>query len=218
MSDILNGLPLVGLISESAEKMLKERNDKRAIDKLVLGFMREAFCYSKKCARGKLPDDEIFSLSYKALNAAARKFDPARGRFFIFAKIYLRWEIKHAWAEKSVVRNAGGPDTCLHDHCEAEDILNEREETIVPEYDHPLDPLESPHSHFDFERVEFNERMAQILPLLRQLNPNERMVIEMRFRTGWDFAKIGREIGRSRERVRQIALEAIEKVKARIAA
>lgn len=213
MSDILDGLPLKGLISESCEKLLCERADKRSLDKLVLGYMREAFCYSKKCARGKLPDDEIFSLSYKALNAAAKRFDCSKGRFFIFAKIYLRWEIKHAWAEKSVVRNADHPDEELP--------IGTDEFLLRPEMDLELTtstrPVESPCAEFDFERVEFNERMAQILPVLRGLSPNERMVIEMRFRTGWDFAKIGREIGRSRERVRQIALEAIQKVKAAIA-
>lgn len=212
MSDILSGLPPVGLISESCERQLRERGDKWALEKLTLGYMREAFCYSKKCARGRLPDDEIFSLSYKALTAAVKRFSPAKGRFFIFAKIYLRWEIKHAWGEKSVVRNSGGPDEPLRT---TENIYDT---AVEADHDSPGSggAIEVQHEDFDFEKVEFNERMEILKPHLRALNKNERMVIEMRFRTGWDFAKIGREIGRSRERVRQIALEAIGKLKAKV--
>lgn len=210
MSDILNGLPLVGLISESCEKLLGQRADKRSMEKLVLGYMREAFCYSKKCARGRLPDDEIFSLAYKALNAAARRFDSAKGRFFVFAKIYLRWEIKHAWGDKSVVRNSTSPD----DHFPSENTEEYMEQ--MGDWDCAMTPPELLREEFDFDKVEFNERMGMIEPHLRALNKNERMVIKLRFHTGWDFARIGVKIGRSRERVRQIALEAISKLRAKV--
>jgi RNA polymerase sigma factor (sigma-70 family) len=183
--------------------------------------MREGFCYSKTCARGKLPDDEIFSLTYKALNAAAKRFDSAKGRFFIFAKIYLRWEIKHAWAEKSLVRNSQEQDAVLPEQDLGRETLHEeRSSHVATDWLTPTNALDEipaeASADFDFEKVEFNEQMNMLRPHILNLNENERMVIDMRFRTGWDFAKIGREIGRSRERVRQIALEAIRKLKEKV--
>jgi RNA polymerase sigma factor (sigma-70 family) len=218
----------VGLISESAEKMLRGSGTQESLHKIVLGFMREGFCYSKTCARGGLDDDEIFSLTFKALSAAARKFDPKKGRFFIFAKIYLRWEMKHARQEKSLVRHGETPDIHLP---EVEDVRagsgDGRDQsnsgtdwdTNPEENDNKLTELPADAVvMFDYDKIEFDERMDMLIPHIKELNENERMVLNLRYSTGWDFARIGKKIDRSRERVRQIALEAIEKLRQKVRA
>ena len=110
MSDsILEQFP-AELDDESAKRHLANHDPETAI----LGSMREAIRYSRKCCRGRIDDGELISLCYDAMKGAARKYNPKYGiSFFAHCKAYIRGEIARHWKKR------GKSDEELDDEGEA---------------------------------------------------------------------------------------------------
>lgn len=68
----------------------------------------------------------------------------------------------------------------------------------------PSDDLTSPG-----EKVEKREQAALLLSAVERLSPDHRRVIELRNFNGLDYAEIARQMGRSRDAVRQIWVRAV---------
>ena len=72
----------------------------------------------------------------------------------------------------------------------------------------------SPSPYSDAERIESSDQLQRIL---RTLSPKEEKVIKMRFGIGAErdhtLEEVGREIGLTRERVRQIQVEALKRLR-----
>ena len=200
---LLNDLPEAHLLTAAQERSLAKRNK----TKLVLHTMREAFVYAKQCCRGGLPDDDIYSLSYAALVSAARRYKPAKGRFFAYAKVFVRGQISREWRNLDTVKNSSmnsdpAPSpiqhVLLHTHEENEtDIPLISENSVEPE----------------FGMIDLRERLALIEPIIREkLTKREQQIIELRYKSGFNFTKIGDLFGLSRQWMEKEHRGAIQKI------
>lgn len=194
MRDLLAGLPEIGAELPDSEQAT-----------LVLHSMREAFFYARKCCRGKLPDDEIYSACYEALCEAARNWQPGGNtRFFGYAKLYIRGRsgLAKLWKSKDVVRNKGGK---YHDEVPFPPEVGEVESEgasgltgmlLVSRLRRNLQE-DAPICEPDIESVQLREEYALLQPMLKQLTDKEQSVISLRYRSGLTFERIGGLLGTS---------------------
>jgi len=191
MSDsILEQFP-AELDDESAKRHLANNDPEAAI----LGSMREAIRYSRKCCRGGIDDGELISLCYDAMKGAARKYNPKFGiSFFAHCKSYIRGEIARHWKKR------GKHDTEFDD-----------EGNAVPRFATEMDTL-------DFDTIDLKERLAIVWPIVeKRLNEPELMVIVLRYRSGFSFEEIGRLRGVTRQAIQRTHSQALSKIKNAIA-
>lgn len=197
---LLRGLPTETLSSET-EVSLARAGDEDSRNELALHNMREAFFYALACAR-TLPPDEIYSLCYKALSAAARNFEPGRtSRFFAFAKPYIRGEIYRTFKRYKVVTKA--------------------ETTEIPvESDEPDDQFEAFQKATtvepDFQTIMAHDEWASLKPLLAALKEKERMVLQLFYQAGLNFRQIGDLLNVSRSDIQATHANAIKKVRCQV--
>lgn len=198
---LLRGLPTETL-SPEIEVSLARAGDEDSRNELALHNMREAFFYALACAR-TLPPDEIYSLCYKALSAAARNFEPGRtSRFFAFAKPYIRGEIYRTFKRYKVVTKA--------------------ETTEIPvESDEPDDQFEAFQKATtvepDFQTIMAHDEWASLKPLLAALKEKERMVLQLFYQAGLNFRQIGDLLNVSRSDIQATHANAIKKVRCQVA-
>lgn len=144
--------------------------------KLAMHSLCEAIPYVYTVSKGQVPQDEILSFSYRALNQAARNFKPGKLRFFCYAKVYLRSELAKWWKEQDIVREASthespGLDSWAH-------------LPITPDTEENADP--------EFNLINIKERWAIVKPLLNKLTERERLVLEMVYIGGFTYTEISR--------------------------
>lgn len=120
--DLLNGLPEIGSLTRA-----QEVESIGSPEILVLHSMREAFYYAKRCCRGGLLDDEIYSACYDALCKAAKNFKPDKIRFFAYAKPYVRGALSTAWRGKDIVKGTKNAMELTECPVDSEDILEKYE-------------------------------------------------------------------------------------------
>jgi len=178
------------LDDETAKRHLANADPESAI----LGSMREAIKYSRKCCRGRIEDGELISLCYDAMRGAARKYNPKFGiSFFAHCKAYIRGEI---------IR-----------HRKKNGAIDPREEGYIeqPKFVGEFDTL-------DFDAIDMKERLAIIWPIVeKRLNEAELMVIVLRYRSGFSFEEIGRLRGVTRQAIQRTHFQALSKIKNAIA-
>jgi RNA polymerase sigma factor (sigma-70 family) len=208
---LLEGLPDIHLLDCEAESRMARSNK----TSLVLHTMREAFIYAKKCCNGALSDDDIYSLCYRALMASARRYKPARGRFFAYSKVNIRGQISREFRRKDVVKNAS-----MHESDETPKCLTPKHvllEGFTHGDEHETDIPSFPDlgvSEPEFDAIEMRERMRLVRPLIKsRLTKHERMVIELRYDSGFDLQKIGDLLGVSRQAVEHHHSNAIMKLR-----
>jgi len=191
MSDsILEQFP-AELDDETAKYLLRV-GDSEAV---ILGTMREAIRYSRKCCRGGIDDGELISLCYDAMKGAARKYNPKYGiSFFAHCKAYIRGEIARHWKKR------GKSDEEFDDEGEAR-----------PRFATEADTL-------DFDTIDMKERLAIVWPIVeKRLNEAELMVVVLRYRSGFSFEEIGRLRGVTRQAIQRTHLQAVAKIRHAIA-
>lgn len=198
---ILDNLPIVGLLSREGEDVLARVNTEEAQTALALCNMREAWVYTRQVCRGKLQDDEIYSLCYAALMKAAKNFEPGRVRFFAYSKVYLRGELSRWWENKNLVKHAHLHETEL-----------------------PLDTaggLSRPdlaQVQPDFQTIFANERWALVKPVMDAvLSDHERMILTLIYGSGFSYSAIGDMLDISRSAVGETHNRAIGKVRGALA-
>lgn len=211
---LLRGLPKKQLTLQEEQTLAvtiqkSRKKDAETINELALHTMREAFYYALACAR-KLTPEEVFSLCYIALRASARNFKPGRVRFFAYSKPYVRGEVCRAFESLRIVRNgttqALGPEYA--GGFEIEDCNPTECQTRV-QFDSRLVVAEA-----DTEGVMAREEWQLILPILQtKLSEKERMVLELRYQSGFNFRQIGDLLSVSRSDTQATHERAINKVR-----
>lgn len=218
---LLRGLPKKQLTTEEEDALAiriqatrrKHEADEDAMNALILHSMREAFFYAMGCARN-LPPDAVYSLCYAALRLAAPNFSPGRIRFFAYCKPYVRGEICKTFNELKVVRNAD---------CQtlSPDVVNSAEEGTSGEtywasdfvrnsfIDSKVDVVEP-----ETDAIMGREEWTLIVPILQsRLSEKERMVLELRYQSGFNFRQIGDLLKVSRSDTQATHERAINKVR-----
>jgi RNA polymerase sigma factor (sigma-70 family) len=208
INKLLEGYPRETLPEEDEAKLTRvivqfKGGEKRAEaqQKLVLASLRDAFFYARKCARARLPDEEIVSLCYAALVRAAARVNPGKGRFFAYAKPYIRGAVCRAWRSLDVVRNGGNAES-LDTNPDADD---------GDEYDNnkervdPVDP--------EFGLIDLTEKWAIVEPLLKKLSPSERTVLNLRYQQGLNFREIGDKLKVTRSATQGTHARALRKLR-----
>lgn len=162
---------------------------------LVLHSMRQAFFYARQCCRRAIPDDEIFSICYATLTAAAGNFEASPGglRFFAYSKAYIRGGLHRSWKGKDLV-----PHTPRNNLIGLEDMDETDEQTVF------VEP--------DTKTIHAKELRGILQELLKspKLTHRHRMAIQMRFFEERTLEEIGDHFKVSREYARVLIAETLE--------
>jgi RNA polymerase sigma factor (sigma-70 family) len=207
-----------------ATRIQKSKNDDD-INDLVLHSMKEGFLYAKKCCRANIPDDELFSLCYTALRRNAKRFRPGGIRFLAFAKAGLRGVLSRYWKTLDVVKNSS-----LH---ESKEDFNTPTKTfemrsVEDEEDHnpaEVDAVTLGEPEWalrmagesvepDFRGIDLRERLGIINEIVeKKLSPQERMVIDLFYRNGFTFQRIGDMTDTTRSAAQLTHTKALRKIR-----
>lgn len=175
--------------------------------------MREAWAYARHVCRGKLPDDEIYSLCYTALKKAAKNFEAGRIRFFAYSKPYVRGEISRAWRFQDPVKHAS-----LHET----EVIQVASYTPAPYDNEDRKEGTARKEGFvesDFQKIVTRERWALVKPVIDEvLSDHEKMVLDLTYSSGFSFQTTGNLLGITRSAVREAHARAIGKVRGALTA
>lgn len=175
-----------------------------AFEEIVLGHMRDAFFYAYRCCRGALPFPLIVSLCYEALSRAIVNFDPARQRFFAYAKIFIRGAVFKTWKSQDVVSGSS-------QHEEEEDPLRR-----MTNGDDAPPPHEGEVTEPDWKKILTHDRMALVQPLLDDpdlLTEHEREILILRFAKDMTFVEIAKKFSTTRSAAQGCASVALRKLR-----
>lgn len=188
-------------MSHEEEKALfaKARaGDAAAKETLITNHLGFVASLGRSFAKGLLPEDEVTSASNFALILAFENFNPRYpNRFSAFIRSHVRGAIARLFSERNLINKSdfsdGPVSTC--------EIL---EDDIVQ--DHPLE--EDEHHSFLLELLEkakhvLDEREANIFSMLYSEEKNS-------------LTSVGVKLKLTRERIRQIHDEALEKLRAEL--
>ena len=179
---------------------------------LVLGHMKEAFLYARRCCRDGLDFDDIYSLCYKALAHAVLNYKPAPGmpRFFGYCKVYIRGEICREWKRKDVVKNSSSHavtlesepgDDCPHDH----DAI-----AFKPAFKVGFTDVHTP----EWTSIMTKDLLAQLKPIIEtKLTNREQTVLAMHYSQDLNFSEIGKLLGVSRSASQSTHSSALKKLR-----
>jgi RNA polymerase sigma factor (sigma-70 family) len=200
MSDILKGIPEAISIEDESKlcafiRAARNRKLERThtydddINTLVLHNLREAVPYALFCCRCSLSEAEVLSLCYTALRKAAVRFKPGGIRFFAYAKQDVRGEIARYWKSLKVVHNAKEHESEPVDRINRNETYGDRGEERLIE-DDSEGPIEPDYVEPEFDKIHLREQWEQLVPLLRDLNARERMVIMLHYESGFSRKQI----------------------------
>jgi len=206
----------------TAARIQRTKNDDD-INDLVLHSMKEGFLYAKKCCRARIPDDELFSLCYTALRRNAKRFRPGGIRFLAFAKAGLRGVLSRYWKTLDVVKNSS-----IHEDGEITPMLPRHTTIDEEEFENPityrmeeLNPDLPAHKALfgesvepDFRGIDLRERLGIVNEIIeRKLSPQERMVIDLFYRNGFTFQRIGDMTDTTRSAAQLTHTKALRKIR-----
>lgn len=135
-----------------------------------------------------MTQDDAESAATYALCLAAAKFDPGRGNTFsTYATIRMRWELARAMTNAIRVRS----------RCRRLSL--------------GVRHIPAPDNTIEFDRQHDAEKYFDLL--VKRLHRRLRVVIELRFKSGYTLEEVGRILRITRERVRQIEARAITKLR-----
>jgi RNA polymerase sigma factor (sigma-70 family) len=177
------------------QKFKAGKQREEAVLALVMGHMRDAFFYARKCAYSRLADDELVSLAYSALTHSAERVKPDRARFFAYSKAYLRGAVCREWRCKNTVKGAWGAES-LDVSMENDDSTNE-----------------GPSQEAEFGLVDLREKWEMVKPLLTKLSENERRILELFYKGGMNFRQIGDLLGVTRSATQGTHTRALKKIR-----
>ncbi len=221
----LSRCPALTRKEEQALVRRMRRGDKAARAEFIRRNLRLVYVVAKR-SRSRLPFEDRYSAGCIGLIKAVDKFDPERGnRFCTMATWWIRAEIQHETSDTErlvripanvyegtrVMRSAGidaryqhatSMDAPVYGMHEAGATLHDVLATDVPPPD---------------AGVYETERKVQAHRFLSGLDPRERRILRRRFGFGdgapQTLQEIGEDIGLTRERVRQIEAEALDRLR-----
>lgn len=188
-------------MSHQEEKALfkaARAGDESAKETVIRNHLAFTASLGRAFAKGRLPDDDVVSAANHALMLAFENFNPKYpNRFAAYLRSHIRGAIARLWNEKNLVQKSdfsdGPVSTC--------EIL---EDDIVEE--HPVE--EEEHHAFLLELLEkakhvLDEREAKIFSMLYSEERNT-------------LTSVGAKLKLTRERIRQIHDEALQKLRAEL--
>lgn len=190
--------------------------DQTAREELILSNQPLVFFIAKKYYVPGLPLRDLVQEGNIGLMKATENFDPGKGKFGTYAfwwiKAYILRAIKNNWLVHVPLRRQ---ESNRHDKQDApfcQMVELEESATVSSEQDH--DP---------FEAASRNETKQGIQRMLSELAPRERQVICLRFGIGnggedHTLGEVGRSVGLTPERVRQVINKALDKMRRRTVA
>ena len=166
-------------------------------EKLVLGYMRDAFFCLMHRSGYRLDPREIYSLCYAGLSDAARNFDPSKGGFWDYAERFLAGDLANYWKELDPVpgayRKNGNQPVSWEDYTEALKF-----ETVDPEWD----------------LIDLHDKMDLLSSSISRLTPVQQGVIYFLLDGRLSASEISQQMGISRGGVNQILTRAIQNLRA----
>lgn len=195
MNSLLKDLPQTPISAEYEQALFLTGST----EKLILHTLVQAIKYmgnARRCNPVNISLAEKLSLCYAALSKSVRTFKPGMKSFLAYSKPFLRGEMCKHWRDKNVVR-----DSYRHEKPADENF--------------PKPIIEAASSDPAWEEIHYKELWAQVEPVIRKaLTPTEIKVLEFRYKFSFTLEATGEEIGKSRERVRQIEAKALQKLRA----
>jgi RNA polymerase primary sigma factor len=190
--------------------------DQTAREELILSNQPLVFFIAKKYHVPGLPLKDLVQEGNIGLMKATENFDPSKGKFGSFAFWWIKTHMLQAikknwlvhipsWRQEANRRNKEDALLCQ---------VVELEESATGSSGGDDDP---------FEAATRNETKQVVQGMLSELTPRERQIICLRFGIGsggedHTFEEIGRSVGLTKERVRQILNKALVKMRKRKAA
>lgn len=176
-------------------------------EQLILGNLREAAIYASGSSQARgLSEGEVLSAAFDGLTAAIKNWDPARLRFFSYAKPFVRGALSRATRANCVVRTVR----------EAEPLPVEEPEEEEISYVPPRQVTD--HHEPDLEAVCLREEWQQVRPvMLEALDEKERIIIELSYIGGLNLREISDLLGVTRSDTHHVRLEALRKIRTRLA-
>jgi len=156
--------------------------------------------------------DDAFQVGYIALVNAARLHDPTRGAFSTVGFITVFRAVARWFHEQTLIRIPAhiftdpkyAPARQHAQHIRCPSLLNQERLDAIPNYrTDEADMCES---------AQQNEQVALVADAMRYLSPRDRLVLERRM-NGEILQAIADDYGVSRERIRQIQLRSVAKIK-----
>jgi RNA polymerase sigma factor (sigma-70 family) len=208
-----------------ATKIEKHRREDD-INALVLANMKEAFVYSKAVCRGKIDDGTLFSLCYTVLVMNAKRFRTGRGtRFFSFAKVGIRGAITRYWktaidtekhasehkdngpiSNRSPLYNIQGQEGDSYDTLLVTGFQKPIDAPQVDCLEHSVDA--------DYTGIDVREKMVFVdAAMRRKLTEQERMILDLVYKNGFNFEEIGKMLGLTRSAAQLSHMKAIKKIR-----
>lgn len=221
MSKLLENLPAPRQLTAESEADCMARGDSGRSD-LVLATLAEAFLYARKCCHGGVPEDEVLSLCYDALQKSVSNYDPSRGRFFAYSKVYVRGELSQFWKGRDIVKHSSQhedkniparegfhqPNSFASNYAD----LSEKFESGSDEWERQFGTAE-----MDFEAIRLNELWEIVSPIIEsKLSGHARMIIKLRHTSGFGFQHIADLLGISKCTVHDTHRRALMKIRAEL--
>jgi len=219
--NILDGLP-EEILTRDAEDKLAWQHTEQSLNELVLHNLREAFRYARYLCASGIADDELLSVCYIALRGAARTFKTGQIRFFAYAKPHVRGQISREWKTKDVVRNSSKHESAglIPAFFKARNARQDKQGSEglpvndLAAIDEACAPLEPDNTAPDFASINIRECSNIVDKIIRtRLRDQERMILELRFKSHFTLQQVGKLLNISRERVRQIQEHALIKIR-----
>ena len=203
--------PVLELRDKEAELSRKiQKGDEDALNELVLRNMREAILYTR-CVSRNVEPGQLMSICYDALRRNAKRFDPARQRFFAFAKAGLRGALYRNYNKEIA------PSRVKHEELlpltEKKIARKDSSEVVtdMPDYE-PVrkDQIVEP----DMEGVFTRDRWELVKPVVEQsCSAQEKMVLNLTYVSGLNFQEIGGLLGVTRSAIQRTHWRAVKKLR-----
>ncbi len=195
-------------MSARQERLLARSKSETSLNKLVIFSMREAVVYGRAVCGNLLSDSEIISVCYGTLLRHARRFNPAYGRFFAFAKAGIRGDLRRHWSTRNVVKHAEptvGPSRPVKGAArESGDVWDDGQE-VTPEHE-----VAAP----AFESIFTRERWEVVSKIIEKVcTEQERMILELTYITGYNFRETADRLGVTRSAVQILHATTLRKIR-----
>lgn len=177
----------ISTAEEQAMFRAAKAGDEKVRENLIVRHLLFAIKQGRRFCANRLPPDETTSAANEALMTAIDRFDCERGTAFrSFLIPYIRAAIAKCWRSREPVD---------YKHSKPPEMITGRgpEPTVQIAETQP------------YEQEEHNKFLkGQLLEIATDLPPRDQRVIQLHYVEMKNFAEIGRELGLSREGIRQV--------------
>jgi RNA polymerase sigma factor (sigma-70 family) len=192
-------LPEPNLTREQEAALAKQGTEEAHVE-LVMGNIRQGFAYARTYSGTRFEDGELLSIVYKAMMAAARRFQHGRQTLIRFSKPFIRGELHRAWRSSRPLGTSldAAPEPATIKTMTNDE--NSHDESVAADF-----------VDFDFAKLDEAYDEARIQRVLCRLSKHERLVIDLVFFGGLSLSDAARLTRTKRQAVHQVVENALEK-------